>query len=130
MKQRNALRCAMAIAALGAVIAGCSNAEEQQEVIEGPEVTQPDDAAGVVAPLIVDSGDPVTLEVGRSIDVVTDDVTRVESSDTAVLTVSQPSDDGSASFNAGATAVAAGSATLSVYTGDSLAYEVAVTVGG
>jgi hypothetical protein len=107
---------------------GCSDGTEEQDVIEGPETSVADDGNQVVAPVIVDTDDPVTIEVGRAIDVTTDGVTRVDTSDDSVLEVSQPTDDGSAQFNAGATAKAAGTATLTVYDNDKVLYTVEVTV--
>lgn len=121
----------LSVAFVAAVIvpfAGCSDGAEEQEVIEGPETSLADDGNAVVAPVIIDSDEPVTIQVGRAIDVTTDDVTRVDTSDDSVLEVTQPSDDGSAQFNAGATAKAAGNATLTVYNNDEVLYEVEVTV--
>lgn len=119
----------LAIAAVALVpLAACSSGTEDQDVIEGPETSVAEDGNEVIAPVIVDSADPVTIQVGRAIDVTTDDVTRVETSDDSVLEVTQPSDDGSAQFNAGATAKAAGNATLTVYDNDKVLYEVEVTV--
>ncbi len=117
---------------------GCSDSTEDQAVIEGPETTDsgttgsdatsPQDGEEVVAPVIVEDDQPVTIETGRMIDVTSDGVTEVATSDDSVLEVTQPRDDGSAQFNAGATAKAPGVATLSVYAGDELLYEVEVTV--
>lgn len=109
-------------------IVGCSDASEDQEVIEGPQTSVSDDSNEVIAPVIVDSADPVTLQVGQSIDVTTADVTKVRSSDNSLLEVSQPTDDGSAKFNAGATAKATGEATLTVYDNETVLYEVDVTI--
>ena len=119
----------LAVAVVALVpFAGCSDGAEEQDVIEGPETSVADDGNQVVAPVIVDSDDPVTIQVGRVIDVTTDDVTRVDTSDDSVLEVTQPTDDGSAQFNAGATAKAAGNATLTVYDNDTVLYAVEVTV--
>ncbi len=120
-----------------ATAAGCSDGAEEQDVIEGPETTSTtstssggdqDDGSQLVAPVIVDSAEPVSLPVGGYIDVVSEGVESVRSSDEAVLEVSQPNDDGSATFNAGAEAVATGEATLTVNGADGVLYEVAVTV--
>ncbi|MFV0317191.1 MAG: hypothetical protein ACK5O2_09565 [Microthrixaceae bacterium] len=117
-------------------LSACSDGAEEQDVIEGPETSTtvstdvPGSDRSVVAPVIVDSSDPVSIEVGRVIDITTDGVTEVESSDSAVLEVSQPSDDGSAKFNAGATAKAPGNATITVKGDSGVLYEVEVTVEG
>jgi hypothetical protein len=119
----------LAVAVVSLVlVAGCSDGADEQDVIDGPETSVADDGNQVVAPVIVDSEDPVTIEVGRAIDVTTDGVTRVDTSDDSVLEVTQPTDDGSAQFNAGATAKAAGTATLTVYDNDKVLYAVEVTV--
>lgn len=119
----------LAVALISVVpFAGCSDGADEQEVIEGPETSVADDGNQVVAPVIVDTDDPVTIQVGRAIDVTTDDVTRVDTSDDSVLEVTQPTDDGSAQFNAGATAKAAGTATLTVWDNDKVLYAVEVTV--
>ncbi len=111
-------------------LTGCSDSTEDQAVIDGPETTDAGTTGDeeVVAPVIVEDEKPVRVQAGRSIDVTTEGVTEVATSDEAVLEVTQPRDDGSAQFNAGATAKAPGSATLSVYAGDELLYEVEVTV--
>jgi hypothetical protein len=103
------------------VVLGCA---DDEGVEHGPAT------AALVPPVLVTGPDPIDVEVGAIIDVVSDGVERVDTSDDAVLSVTQPSDDGSAQFNAGATAVAEGDAVLSVYgEDDELLYEVDVTVG-
>jgi hypothetical protein len=89
------------------------------------------DSAGVVAPIMIDGPDAVEVTVGNALDVITENVTEVKTDNPEVLEVSQPSDDGSAQFNAGATVVGAGEATLSVYgEGGEKLYEVVVTAEG
>lgn len=90
-----------------------------------------DDAGGaaVVAPIIVDGPEDLTVDVGVVLDVVTEDVGRVDTSDPGVLSVSQPSDDRGAQFDAGAVAESAGTAELSVHgRDDAPLYTVTVTV--
>lgn len=113
---------------LGLGLSACSDGSEDQAVIEGPETTTTEAGTQLEAPVIVDSADPVSLKVGQVIDITTDGVTEVKTSDPSVLEVSQPEDDGSAQFNAGATARSEGEATLSVHQNETLLYEVAVTV--
>ncbi len=68
------------------------------------------------------------MDVGSTLVVNTEGVTRVSTDNPAVLDISQPRDDGSAQFNAGATVVGTGSATLDVYgQGDAKLYDVKVT---
>ena len=89
------------------------------------------DSAGVVAPIIIDGPESVTVEVGWALDVITPNVTEVRTDNPEVLEVSQPSDDGSAQFNAGASVVGSGQATLSVYgEGGEKLYDVSVTAEG
>lgn len=86
------------------------------------------DSSSALPPVIVDTADDVTLTVGEFIDVVTLEADRATSSDPSVLEATDAYSDGSAEFNAGAEAKAPGTAILSVYDGDSLLYEVNVTV--
>jgi hypothetical protein len=141
-----AVAAAALLPALPAV-QGCSDAEDDAQGIatddEGADATTteaPDaetdpgaggDGAGVEAPIMIDGPDAVSATVGSALDVITDDVTEVRTDNPEVLEVSQPSDDGSAQFNAGATVVGAGEATLSVYgEGGEKLYEVSVTAEG
>lgn len=89
-----------------------------------------DGSTSLEPPIIVDAADDVTVKVGGFVVVSTPNATNVETDDAAVLEVSQAYSDGSAEFNAGAEAVGAGSATMSVYEDDQLLYEVNVTVEG
>lgn len=82
----------------------------------------------VVAPVIVDGPEQLSVEVGAALDIVTDGVTEVTSSDETVLEVTQPSTDGSAEFNAGAAALVAGDAVLTVSGEDGELYTVEVEV--
>jgi hypothetical protein len=95
----------------------------------GDSVSDPDSgSSSALPPVIVDTADDVTLTVGEFIDVVTLEADRATSSDPSVLEATDAYSDGSAEFNAGAEAKAPGAAILSVYDGDSLLYEVNVTV--
>ena len=86
------------------------------------------DSTSALPPVIVDTADDVTLTVGEFIDIVTLEADKATSSDPSVLEATDAYSDGSAEFNAGAEAKAPGTAILSVYDGDSLLYEVNVTV--
>ncbi len=85
-------------------------------------------SSSALPPVIVDRADDATLTVGEFIDVVTPEADRATSSDPSVLEAADAYSDGYAEFNAGAEAKAPGTAILSVYDGDSLLYEVNVTV--
>ena len=130
MKSRRSLAVAATASAalMGLGVSGCSDGAEDQAVVEGPETTTTEAGQQLEAPVIVDSADPLTVEVGQVLDVVTDGVTEVETSDAAVLEVTQPNDDGPAQFNAGATAESVGQATLKVRSNAEVLYEVPVTV--
>lgn len=87
------------------------------------------EVARALPPVIVDGPEDLDVEVGAAIDIVTEGVVSVSSSDESVLGVSQPSDDGSATYNAGAVALSTGRATLTVSGADGATlYEVAVEV--
>ncbi len=113
---------------LVAPLSGCSDSSEEQNVVEGPQTTVHDQQNTVEAPIIVDGPGPVSMKVGQAIDVTTENVTMVKASDNSVLEVSQPTSDGSATFNAGAVAKASGDATLTAYENEKKLYEVEVTV--
>lgn len=102
---------------------GCSDDSSTTTTEESTGTTQQ-----VVAPIIVDGAEELTVEVGATLDIVTDGVTGVTSSDEAVLEPSQPSTDGSAVFNAGATALAPGDASLTVSGESGVLYTVEVEV--
>lgn len=85
-------------------------------------------STSALPPVIVDTADDVTLTVGEFIDITTLEADKATSSDPSVLEATDAYSDGSAEFNAGAEAKAAGTAILSVYDGDSIIYEVNVTV--
>jgi hypothetical protein len=95
----------------------------------GDSGSDPDSgSSSALPPVIVDTADDATLTVGEFIDVVTPEADRATSSDPSVLEATDAYSDGSAEFNAGAEAKAPGTAILNVYDGDSLLYEVNVTV--
>ena len=95
----------------------------------GDSGSDPDSgSSSALPPVTVDTADDVALTVGEFIDVVTLEADRATSSDPSVLEATDAYSDGSAEFNAGAEAKAPGAAILSVYDGDSLLYEVNVTV--
>lgn len=81
----------------------------------------------VLPPIEIDGQKSETVKVGDNLNVITDGVTRVKTNNAEVLEISQPSDDGSAQFNAGAKVVGAGTAKLVVFGADGKLYTVTVT---
>jgi len=88
-----------------------------------------------VAPIIIVKGGNKTVQVGDTLDITTELVTKVSTSNPAVLKVSQPSKPGAnPQMNGGAEAIAVGTAVLNVYgtlmggAPNALLYTVKVTV--
>jgi hypothetical protein len=148
MRTRLLAACSAAalLLALPALV-GCSDAEDDAQGIateddgSGSATSEPPDpetgagaggdSAGVEAPIMIEGPETVSVTVGDALDVITEDVTEVRTDNADVLEVSQPSDDGSAQVNAGASVVGAGEATLSVYgSGGEKLYDVSVTAEG
>lgn len=77
--------------------------------------TTDDPSAEVLPPVMVDGPESLNLKVGNTINITTEGVTEVSTDNPSVLEVSQPSDDGSAQFNAGAVVLDAGEAKLTVF---------------
>ena len=71
----------------------------------------------MLPPIPISKGGTVNAKVGDNLNVITPDVTKVTGSDPAVMDVSQPYSDGSATFNGGAAIIGEGTATLVVYGG-------------
>jgi hypothetical protein len=147
MSNRHLTRCVAAALLFVPLLAGCSDAEDDAEGIateadgsgsatsgapdQDTDAGDGGDSAGVEAPIMIEGPESVSVTVGDALDVITEDVTEVRTDDPDVLEVSQPSDDGSAQFNAGASVVGAGEATLSVYgEGGEKLYDVSVTAEG
>lgn len=86
------------------------------------EITNP-----VLPPIEIDGAAKESVSVGQTLNVITKNVNKVSTDNTAVLRVSQPSDDGSAQFNAGAEVIGAGSAVLTVTVKGGDNYQVQVT---
>jgi hypothetical protein len=80
----------------------------------------------VLPPIEIDGPGTKKVKVGDTLNVITPDVEEVATDNGSVLQVSQPRDDGSAQFNAGADVVGAGKAKLTVTTTDGKSYEVEV----
>lgn len=68
----------------------------------------------MLPPIPVSKGGELAVKVGDHLNVITPDVTNLTTNNPAVLDVSQPYSDGSATFNGGATVLAVGKANLVV----------------
>ena len=127
MKKMNKFAAMGAIGILGVtVLAGCSSSDESATDTEtSSESTQ------MLPPVIItpDQMD-ATAVVGDMIDIVVDDpVNTVISVDNAdVLEITQGSDDGSAIFNPGAKALAAGTSTITLTNPDGSTRNIVVVV--
>ena len=127
MKTMNKFAAIGAIGILGVtVLAGCSSSDESAtDTATSSESTQ------MLPPVIItpDQMD-ATAVVGDMIDIVVDDpvntVIAVDNAD--VLEITQGSDDGSAIFNPGAKALAAGTATITVTNPDGSTRNIVVVV--
>ena len=122
-----AAQLAAAAAAALLLTTACSSgsSEPSTSPSESPAATA---TTAVLPPIEITKAADVTVDIGSTLVVNTEGVTRVSTDNPAVLEISQPRDDGSAQFNAGATVVGAGSATLDVYgQGDAKLYDVKVT---
>ena len=125
MRRKQALSAAAATAAIVLVmVPGCSSSDSG-----GQSTTSPDpEITSVLPPIEVNGPNPIAAKVGDNLNVTTEGVTGVTTDNDGVLKVSQPSDDGSATFNAGAEVVGAGTATLQVLgDNDQPLYQVVVT---
>jgi outer membrane murein-binding lipoprotein Lpp len=127
MKKMNKFAAMGAIGILGVtVLAGCSSSDESAtDTATSSESTQ------MLPPVIITADQmDATAVVGDMIDIVVDDpvntVIAVDNAD--VLEITQGSDDGSAIFNPGAKAIAAGTATITVTNPDGSTRNIVVVV--
>ena len=127
MKTMNKFAAIGAIGILGVtVLAGCSSSDESAtDTATSSESTQ------MLPPVIITADQmDATAVVGDMIDIVVDDpvntVIAVDNAD--VLEITQGSDDGSAIFNPGAKAIAAGTATITVTNPDGSTRNIVVVV--
>jgi hypothetical protein len=127
VKKINKVAAIGAIGILGvSVLAGCSSSDES-----ATDTATSSETSQMLPPVIVtaDQMDAAAV-VGDMIDIVVDDpvntVIAVDNAD--VLEVSQGYDDGSAIFNPGAKALAAGTATITVTNPDGSTRNIVVVV--
>ncbi len=127
MKKINKIAAIGAIGILGVtVLAGCSSSEES-----ATDTATSSETSQMLPPVIItaDQMDAAAV-VGDMIDIVVDDpvntVIAVDNAD--VLEITQGYDDGSAIFNPGAKALAAGTATITVTNPDGSTRDIVVVV--
>jgi hypothetical protein len=127
VKKINKIAAIGAISILGVtVLAGCSSSEES-----ATDTATSSETSQMLPPVIItaDQMDAAAV-VGDMIDIVVDDpVNTVIAVDNAeVLEITQGYDDGSAIFNPGAKALAAGTATITVTNPDGSTRDIVVVV--
>lgn len=83
--------------------------------------------AETLPPIEIDGPSPVEAKVGDFLNVTTAGVVSVGTDNAEVLEVSQPRDEGSAQFNAGAEVVGPGTAVLTVRGENEDLYQVQIT---
>jgi hypothetical protein len=127
VKKINKIAAIGAISILGvSVLAGCSSSDESTtDTATSSETSQ------MLPPVIITADQmDATAVVGDMIDIVVDDpvntVIAVDNAD--VLEITQGYDDGSAIFNPGAKALAAGTATITVTNPDGSTRNIVVVV--
>lgn len=121
------------LVAAAMVLAGCSSGGDADPSATPSDTSSPSIVGGdpgTWTPVTIDSDKPESVVVGQALNVTNEGVTKVSTSDEAVLAVSQPRTEssGGATFVPGAKAVGVGTATLSVFRGDSKLYDTVVTV--
>ena len=127
MKKINKIAAIGAISILGVtVLAGCSSSDES-----ATDTATSSETSQMLPPVIVTADQmEAAAVVGDMIDIVVDDpvntVIAVDNAD--VLEVTQGYDDGSAIFNPGAKALAAGTATITVTNPDGSTRNIVVVV--
>ena len=127
MKKINKIAAIGAISILGVtVLAGCSSSDES-----ATDTATSSETSQMLPPVIVTADQmEAAAVVGDMIDIVVEDpvntVIAVDNAD--VLEVTQGYDDGSAIFNPGAKALAAGTATITVTNPDGSTRDIVVVV--
>ncbi len=120
-----------AAALIGAgVLAGCSSSSDSADTAETTEVG---DAAQALPPVIItEDQTSATCQVGNFLDVIIPEEqlagTTIDSSDTALVEVTQAKQEGDALFNPGGKCLAAGEATLTLTGPDGATREIALTI--
>ena len=127
MKRMNKVAAIGAISILGVtVLAGCSSSSDP-----ATDTATASETSQMLPPVIVTADQmEAAAMVGDMIDIVVDDPvnTTITVDNADVLEITQGSDDGSALFNPGAMALAAGTATVTVTNPDGSTRDIVVTV--
>ena len=117
---------AAALMSIG-VLAGCSSSDSGDTAADSGDSTQ------MLPPVIIAEGDTsASCAVGDYLDILVAEGklagTTVDSSDPAVVEVTQAKEEGGATFNPGGQCMSAGSATITVTSPDGATRDIAMTV--
>ncbi len=127
MKRMNKIASIGAVSILGVtVLAGCSSSDET-----ATDTATSSEMSEMLPPVIITADQmDASAVVGDMIDIVVDDPvnTTIAVDNADVLEITQGTDDGSALFNPGAKALAAGTATITVTHPDGSTRDIVVTV--
>ncbi len=127
MKRMNKIASIGAVSILGVtVLAGCSSSDET-----ATDTATSSETSQMLPPVIIAADQmDASAVVGDMIDIVVDDPvnTTIAVDNADVLEITQGTDDGSALFNPGAKALAAGTATITVTNPDGSTRDIVVTV--
>ncbi len=127
MKRMNKIASIGAVSILGVtVLAGCSSSDET-----ATDTATSSETSQMLPPVIITADQmDASAVVGDMIDIVVDDPvnTTIAVDNADVLEITQGTDDGSALFNPGAKALAAGTATITVTHPDGSTRDIVVTV--
>ena len=120
------------------LFAGCGSDSSSDEASPSATATSASAAASespiggsVLPPVIIpEDATSATAKVGNTLVFTVDDPvnTKISTSDTSILELTQGYSDGSATFNPGAKALAAGTAVVTVEEPDEETYEVSITI--
>lgn len=120
------------------LFAGCGSDSSGDEATPSAAATSASAAASespiggsVLPPVIIpEDATSATAKVGDTLVFTVDDPvnTKISTSDTSILELTQGYSDGSATFNPGAKALAAGTAVVTVEEPDEETYEVSITI--
>jgi len=113
------------------VLAGCSSSSDSTEASASAAASE--GSSQMLPPVIItEDQTSATCAVGNFLDIVVAEDklagTTVDSSDEAVVTVTQAKQEGDALFNPGGECIAAGSATVTVTNPDGSTRDIAITV--
>ena len=121
-----AITAAAALALTGAVaLAGCSSSGSSSSSSAAPVMSP------VQAPVVLDpTATTATMKVGQNLDINVTKLagTTIDTDKPDLLKITQGGSNGGADFNPGATALAAGTATITVTNPDNSKREIAVTI--